>query len=135
MLIAYFYNVNPSAVNSQIILSFAHPLRCRLNFGSDRRTGIFPPASGKAADRPHRHVLIDHDLAAQANSRKSPGGQQIFLGDRDLFRFPGQKLDPASRAAGIAAAGMQLINPGVFGQCQDEAFSNGNFERSGTFDG
>ena len=52
---------------------------------------------------------------------RAAGGQHGLLGFGHLLRFAGDELDPAGRAAGVAAAGVQLVDAGLVAQGQTRA--------------
>jgi hypothetical protein len=63
--------------------------------------------------------VIAEDLAAQAHSVQAASGQHLVFRFGHLLGFTGQKLDAAGGAAGIATAGVQLVDPHLIEQGQD----------------
>lgn len=111
------------------------PLRGGLDLGSDGRAGIFAAAAFEAADGPDRHVVVASDLAAQANAARSLRFEHIALRDRHFCRLAADELNPARRAASLSAAGVQLVDPGFFRQCQDQTLAYWHFEFADTLYG
>ena len=104
------------------------PLRGRLNIGSWRVPRIHASASRQAADHADCHVLIANNLTAQPDTGQTSRGEQIFFGDGQAGRLSRNKLDAASGAAGIPAAGVQLVNTRILFQCQHQPFSWRHFK-------
>ena len=73
-------------------------------------------------------------MAAKANARKAFGRQDILLGDGHFGGFAFDELDFAGRAAGVAAAGMELVDLGFVNQGQNKAFAFWDFKFAYTID-
>jgi hypothetical protein len=78
--------------------------------------------------------VIAENLATQPDACQAAGLQHVAFGDRHLARLAGDELDAAGRAAGIAAAGVELINSRILDQGQYEALGGWNFESTDAFD-
>ena len=52
-----------------------------------------------------------------------------------MIGFAGDEVDSAGGAAGVAAAGVELVDLGIIGQCVDQAFAGGDFEGADGLDG
>jgi hypothetical protein len=105
-----------------------------LNVGRRRISSVLAAASSQAADGADGHVVIADDLAAQSDARQSSSCHYIALGDGHLVRLTFDKLDTARRAAGVSAAGMQLIDPRILLQGQNQSLPLRHLKLSGTFD-
>jgi len=86
-----------------------------------RGPGIGTAAAFEAADGSHRHIVIAQDLARQAYAGQTAGGEDGALRDGAPFRLALDELHAAGRATGSAATGVQLIDPGVLLEREDEA--------------
>src|SRR3954465_10899010 len=103
---------------------FRHPLhRLRLYLVCGPGPGVLAAAAGQAADGTHRHVVVTGNLATEPHAGNALGAQDCFLGRRHLVRFPGEELDTTGRAAGVPAAGMELVDLGLICQGQHEALA------------
>jgi hypothetical protein len=114
------------------------PRRRRLDVVGRALPRIHPTASGEPADRFYGHVVIALDLAAQAQGRMDGQplrDEEIFLGLRDVRGFAGDELHPARRAAGVAAAGVKLVDFGFVGQSVDEALCLGDVKGADNLNG
>ena len=78
-----------------------------------RSAGSGAAAALEAADGADGHVVIAEDLARQADAGHALGGEHLLLGDGHSLGFALDELDAAGRAAGVAAAGMEDVDPGV----------------------
>jgi len=96
--------------------------------------GVGPAAAGQAADAPDGHVPVADDLTAETHPGQALGLEDLLLGFRHLVRLAGEELDPARRAAGVPAAGVELVDPGLVDQGQDEALPGRNLELADPFD-
>jgi hypothetical protein len=92
-------------------------------------------ATGQATDDADGHVVLTSHLATESNTGDFAGGQAVAFGHGHFRGFASDELHAASRAAGVAPAGMQLILSGIFGQCQDQAFAGLDLEFSYPFNG
>lgn len=87
-----------------------------------------------SADAADAHVVIAYNLTAQSHTGDSLGDQDVFLGHRHRLGLAIEELHAAGRAAGVAAAGVKLIDSRVFGQCEHQPFSLGHIEFTEAFD-
>jgi hypothetical protein len=91
--------------------------------------GIAPAAAGEAADYVHFHVLLANDLAAQTQAflpDQPARGEHIPLGLGHARRFTGDELNSTGRAAGVSAAGVQLIGVPFIDERIDHALARRN---------
>src|SRR6266581_1410390 len=85
--------------------------------------GIFAAGAFEAADDFDGHVVVAEDLAAQADAGgggEASGGHDVFFGLGHRLGFADDELDAAGGAAGVAAAGVELIRSGFVGEGVDE---------------
>ena len=68
-------------------------------------------AKGVSGVRLSCQILCDHDMTVKV-----------------ISRLAGDEFDPARRAAGVAAAGVQLIDLGLVGQREDEPLARWHLE-------
>src|SRR6185312_10223970 len=97
-------------------------------------TDILTAAARQSAHGPHGHVVVTDDLAAETNAGQSPGSQDGFFGLGHLLRLAREEFDPAGGAAGVAAAGMELIDLGFVLQRQHQALALGHLELPDSLD-
>jgi hypothetical protein len=79
--------------------------------------------------------VIAWNLTTQPNTGYTLRREHVPFGNCHLFWFPIDELNAARRAPCLATAGVQLIDPGVFGQSQDKALPRQYFSLSDSFDG
>src|SRR5689334_4502345 len=82
--------------------------------------------------------MVAADLAGEADAGhgvEAPGGEEVFFGLGHRVGFAGEELDAAGRAAGVAAAGVELVGFRFVGEGVDEAFVLRDLEGSDGFDG
>jgi hypothetical protein len=130
------YNCHPRLVNAYQRLSLLFdPLD---GLGLDRlggaRPDVFSPATRQPADDADRHVVIADDLTAEPHARQTASGQDVLLGGRHPRRLTRHEFDAAGRAAGVAAAGMQLIDLALVLQRQHKTFPQRHFKIAHAFD-
>jgi hypothetical protein len=82
--------------------------------------GVFASAARQATLGANRHVLIANDLAAQADAGQAARRKHVSLGNRHAFRLALDELDAACRTPRIPAAGVQLIDPGIMLERQNQ---------------
>jgi hypothetical protein len=70
------------------------------------------------------------NLATEANSSHSSGGEDVPLGHGDLGRFASEEFHTAGGAASFAAARMQLVASHFFSQGSNQALTLWDFELS-----
>ena len=80
--------------------------------GSGVGTGVGAAAAFEAADRAHRHVVIADDLAGQPDAGH-PRAFSTCFSAAVIVGLAVDELDAARRAAGIAAAGVELVDVDV----------------------
>jgi hypothetical protein len=91
--------------------SFWHQLnRLWLDVVGRTAADILATAAREAADNTDGHVVIAENLATQPHARQPTGGKHLLLGNGHLVGLACQELDAASRAASVAAAGMELVH-------------------------
>jgi hypothetical protein len=127
-------STNQSAISSALFVCLTHPRWRRRNLGSRFVAGVFSAAACQTTDGPNRHVTVAHDLTAQSNARQPPCRQHVTLGDRHSIGFAFNKFDATRRAPCIPAARMELIDPRVLRQRQNQSFSLRHFALSRSLD-
>ena len=80
-------------------------------------------AACQTADALDRHVAVAEDLATQPHAFQPARGEQVFFGLGHLVWLAGKKLHPAGCAAGVPAAGVKLVHPGILLQSQHQPFA------------
>src|SRR5262249_36565132 len=96
---------------------------------------IFAAAARKPANGSDGHVVVAQDLTTEPHTGQATGRQDILLGLGHLVRLAPDELHPASRAPGVAAAPVKLIDLGLVLQRQDHAFALRHLEYTSTLDG
>ena len=66
---------------------------------------------------------------------QAAGGEDVLLGVGHLVGLAGDELDAAGGAAGVAAAGVELIDLGLVLQRQDQPLAVRHLERADAFHG
>src|SRR5262245_58797338 len=89
------------------------PLWRRLDLRRRLMSRVFSSAAGQAADRPDLHVVIAEHLAAQPNTRQAARREHVSFGGGHTIGFAANELDAAGRATRVAAASVELIDPGI----------------------
>jgi hypothetical protein len=89
-------------------------------------------AAFKPADQSNMNVVIAQNLATQANPTKPARSQTGLFRFRHPLWLPRNKLDAAGSAAGISAAGMQLIRCSILCKCQHQTLARLDFKLSVT---
>src|SRR5262245_39749474 len=97
-----------------------HPDRRRGDLVGRAVAGVRAAAAGQPADAPHRHVVVAEDLTTETHAGQAPRRQHLLFGLGHLVRFARDELDAAGGAAGVAAAGVQLIDAGLVLQRQHQ---------------
>ena len=116
--------------------SFRHQLnRLWLDVVGRTAAHIFATAAREAADSTDGHVVIAENLAAQPHARQPTGGKHLLLGNGHLVGLACQGLDPASGAARVAAAGMELVDSSLVFEGQHEALALPHLEFTDAFYG
>jgi hypothetical protein len=117
---------------------FCRPNRWRRDRVGGAAAGVFAARAFEAADDFDGHVVVAEDLATQADAghgSQASGGHDVFFGLGHGFGVAGDELDAAGGAAGVAAAGVELVGLGFVGEGVDEAFAGGDFKVAEVFDG
>lgn len=115
----------------QLTLRFFHPLGwLRVYFCSGLVAAILASASFESTDRADRHVLVAEHLATESYAGQFTSREQVLFSCRHLCGLAVKNFDAASRAAGVAAASVKLIDSSFILQCQYQTLALGNFEFS-----
>ena len=98
--------------------------------------GVLSSRAGEPADGLYGHVTVAEDLAGEAEAfgvDEASGGEEVLFGPGHGVRFAGDELDSAGGAAGVAAAGVELVDGGFVGEGVDEALVVGDVEGADFF--
>lgn len=97
-------NCTGISATAERLLGCPHRRGCDGVFGAVSRVGA--AAAGEPGDDFYRHVMIAEQLTAETYPAESLGGEGRLFGFGHAFGFPGEELDFAGCAAGMAAAGV-----------------------------
>jgi hypothetical protein len=116
-----------------LLLSLRNPHRLRVNLCLWLAACICPPTALQTADGPHVHSAVHLNLAGKTHTAQTALGQFVLLGLCHRLRFPSHEFNPAGGAAAIAAAGMKLIDAGIFHKREDEPLALGYIKCTKSF--
>ncbi len=95
--------------------------------------GILPTAASQTTDDAYRHIVVTGDLAAQSQPRQSSSCQEITFCHGNLSGFAVHKFHTAGCAACLPPARVQLVDPRILFQRQDQPFPLRHFVLARSF--